>query len=543
MDTLIYQPRMMEYIEKHSNSGVMILVHGHTQAFGTDAYFQCRLCSHETAAEEMQSDDTNHWGDITPGFSWNGSRENAEIVYSRFNNSRNMEPFVIDRDYDGLGVANEVEISEEFRLLNNLYFDRSRNEYRDLETDTVVVKIEGDFVSVNRKYLKRYLAVKNMVMVVHIDSRYFTAHFDPAIMPFRDSSEAAEKLYSLNSGVSCGSPPLNNYSLLYAKTLIRGCKLEECGYWPYSEFDKQFEDYIIGLDGEGHDVNYTSNPDKLNNYFGKNPSAPHYLTPVFFRREVLQKYYENPKRYSVEDGIVRCGLQWSLYVDNQHDEYISAYLGDLGRDLPNQQEQQHWKSFNIATDGKLSDSKFKRDFAALFAEPDSPVFIFQNRYKSLNNLCDKKLGWPIFLPLHDDDQYNLENLRIPLSNAQPEFDMLILSLVKVLLDSLNEKQIVASLTVKSDDLKGSISKLEKWFEICGVADYADHIKFLRDLQELRSCGTGHRKGKGYDKIAKELNITDGDFKRSFKDILIQSIAFLDFLALNADALSAPGAKA
>ena len=153
------------------------------------------------------------------------------------------------------------------------------------------------------------------------------------------------------------------------------------------------------------------------------------------------------------------------------------------------------------------------------------------------------LGWPIFLPLHDDDQYNLENLRIPLSNAQPEFDMLILSLVKVLLDSLNEKQIVASLSVKSDDLKGSISKLEKWFEICGVADYADHIKFLRDLQELRSCGTGHRKGKGYDKIAKELNITDGDFKRSFKDILIQSIAFLDFLALNADALSAPGAKA
>ena len=538
MDTLIYQTGMMEYIEKYPNLGVMIPVYGHTGAFGTDAYFQCRLCSYETAAEEMTTDNTNRWDSVTPGFTQYGCGENAEIIYSRFNNDRNMEPFVIERDFNGLGVENEIEIVEEFRLLNNLYFERSRNEYRDLEADTVVIRIEGDFVCVNRKYLKRYLAVKNMVMLVHIDSRYITDRFDPEIKPqYEEHTESDDKIYTFNFGVLKDFPPKRNFSLFYVKALIRGCKLEECGYWPYDEVDRKYEDYIIGVNSDGQDILFSSDPDKLSNYFGKNPEAPHYLTPVFFKREVLQKYYGNPKRFSVEDGIIRCGVLWALYVDNQHDDYISAYLGDLGRDLPNQQEQQHWKSFNIAIDGKLSKSKFKRDFGAQFADPDSPVFIFQNKYKSLNLLSEKKLGWPIFLPLHDDDQYNLESLRIPLSNAQPEFDMLILSLVKVLLDSLNEKQIVSRLAVKPDELKGSISKLERWFDTCGIVDYAGHVKFLRNLQELRSCGTGHRKGKGYDKIVKELNVTDGDFRRSFKDILIQAIAFLDFVACNADALS------
>ena len=75
-------------------------------------------------------------------------------------------------------------------------------------------------------------------------------------------------------------------------------------------------------------------------------------------------------------------------------------------------------------------------------------------------------------------------------DAQPEFDSLILSLVKVLIDSINEKE----LKIESEkDIKG-IGKLEKWFQKQGYTDYEKHIKFLRDLQRLRSTGTGHRKG-------------------------------------------------
>ena len=75
----------------------------------------------------------------------------------------------------------------------------------------------------------------------------------------------------------------------------------------------------------------------------------------------LQKYYAEPNRYSVESGIIRCGTLWSLYIDNESSEYVVAYLGDLGRDLPSR-EQKHWKTYNIVIDGKLSKSKIMRDF-------------------------------------------------------------------------------------------------------------------------------------------------------------------------------------
>ena len=69
----------------------------------------------------------------------------------------------------------------------------------------------------------------------------------------------------------------------------------------------------------------------MSNYFGANPDAPHYLTPIFFDSAVLSKYYSNPEKYKVDDGIIRCGTLWSLYIDNQNTGYVSAYLGDLGR--------------------------------------------------------------------------------------------------------------------------------------------------------------------------------------------------------------------
>ena len=89
------------------------------------------------------------------------------------------------------------------------------------------------------------------------------------------------------------------------------------------------------------DSSDTSDPAKLSNYFGANPEAPHYLTPVFFKKEVLQRYLSHPDRYSVEDGYLRCQSLWGMAIDNHHKDYVSAYLGDLGRDLP-EAEQNHW---------------------------------------------------------------------------------------------------------------------------------------------------------------------------------------------------------
>ena len=63
---------------------------------------------------------------------------------------------------------------------------------------------------------------------------------------------------------------------------------------------------------------------------------------------------------------------------------------------------------------------------------------FKQHYVETNNAWEKRFGWPLFLPLSEDDQYTFDLLRSPLTDSQDEFDRLVLMLVKVIIDSLNE---------------------------------------------------------------------------------------------------------
>jgi hypothetical protein len=120
------------------------------------------------------------------------------------------------------------------------------------------------------------------------------------------------------------------FSRLLGKKIIPPLPVEKCGVWPYDAPARKFADYIIGMNAEGQNVVHTADEEELANYFGKNPGAPHYLTPVWFRREVLSKYYEHPEKYSVEDGYLRCGSLWGLSIDNDLPDHVVVYLGDLG---------------------------------------------------------------------------------------------------------------------------------------------------------------------------------------------------------------------
>lgn len=70
----------------------------------------------------------------------------------------------------------------------------------------------------------------------------------------------------------------------------------------------------------------------------------------------------------------------------------------------------------------------------------------------------------------------------------------------------------------------------------GLQGFESHIKFLRNLQELRSSGTGHRKGKGYQKISKVFDIQKGDYKKAFGNILEQANSFLYYINDNINAM-------
>ena len=533
----IYQVSIREWIENDWDKGIFVPVYGGRKDDKWDIFFQSYLVPADRTEEQLKTDTYDAYGLLRPGVTVYGAWDSGEAAYYKWGNNVSIEPLVIKRDYNDLARDN-IEIVEEFRFLFNLYYNSQSKEYVDLENDTSVVKISDDnLVSIHKRYLKSYLAIKNMALIIHIDSRctdivediFPTDSFD-----YRNDDNTV--FYTVNIGRGHNGIQEENFSILFGKKVLFGCKLKDCNIWPYNE-KKQYIEFIVGVDDNGRELHYTCDPSKLSNYFGANPDAPHYLTPIFFDSAVLSKYYSNPEKYKVDDGIIRCGTLWSLYIDNQNTGYVSAYLGDLGRNLPSEQEQYYWRGFNKALDAKLSTTKFKRDFMALPASSQSQDFVFKNTYVKTNRQFAEKAGWPLFLELDEQDRYNFEGLRIPINNSIVEMDMLVLSLVKVLLDSLNEKEIVSHLTGTYEKLVGSISKLEVWFQEKQLTGYQDHIKFLRNLQELRSSGTGHRTGKSYQKISKVFDIQKENYTETFSNILESATLFLNYISTHIEELS------
>jgi hypothetical protein len=286
----------------------------------------------------------------------------------------------------------------------------------------------------------------------------------------------------------------------------------------------KFEKFIVRIDNKGKEIRCTCDESKLGNNFGKNVESPHYLTRIFFKKEVLDKYYGKPSKYSIKDGYLfytrADGInEWCLPIDNNAESCVMVYLGDLGK-IPND-EQRHWKIYNIQK-GDFSSVSIMRDFQAEPCSPVEPALYFKEKFKIFNNNWETKNKWYFFKPLNKEDEHHLKTLRVP-SDEQKEFDELILSLNKIMVDSLNANEMKKELIFDKEDK--SINILQKYFEQKYKITFPQMIEFLKDLQNLRSSGSAHRKRNNYKKAYKKFD--KGSLSETFKDILIKSIIMLN----------------
>ena len=420
--------------------------------------------------------------------------------YLRFGNEDGIEPLVICRAFHGF-KEDYLEISEEFRLFHNLYHDRKQDRYikfDDSGNEEVVAIVKPKSAEIRMKEIRQFLAVKGMYLSIQFD---ITVSSNKILKEMgltaggRDVRDelACWKLSYSDFGFYV-DPSNRSSSNLQGIRLIEPLPKSKSGFDGFAEEPtKQYADFIIDMDGNGDEVVYTCNPDKLSDFFGANPGAPNYVTPVSFRKQVLDKYYQAPSRYKIDDGTLWCGSLWNMRIDNHHDDKVGAYLGDLGRELPHQ-EQLHWKSHNISSAPGYSEVTFRRNFKAEWVESDRPEHVFRERYRDLAEACLENLGWEIFLPLSNGDQYHIQSIRVPATDEQRDFDGLVLGLTTILVDSLNVRRL-KSLLPQSQE-KGSINLLATVLANYDTAgDSSKHIEFLRNLQSLRSSGSAHRKGE------------------------------------------------
>ena len=125
----------------------------------------------------------------------------------------------------------------------------------------------------------------------------------------------------------------------------------------------------------------------------------------------------------------------------------------------------------------------------------------------------------------------MDSLHIPIStdNAK-EFDEQLLAIVKVVIDSLNEKELAAGSGSLTADAKG-IDKLEA-FLTANKRCVPEMIEFLRNVQSLRSTTVAHRRSRDPGKNAAlraYFKMDAWNLRQVFEDILIHTIRTLNTL--------------
>jgi hypothetical protein len=470
-------------------------------------------------------------GGGTPGFSQWSDHGTTVSEYSRIQVSfEGAEPLIIVQEHMELLPDMLPQLCEEFRLYHNLWMspDGTKAKAASVAGEVVdVARITQNHVEVRLPYLIRYAAGRQTDIVLYIDSvRFFpgleaTADELQAI-GYQTQTERAN--YFLHAGTVGGE--YGPFSRLCGKVVVPAPPLERAGIWPFKlEDGDEYTTFIISENEHGDPVEYTCDPDALANYFGANPDAPNYLTPVFFDRAVLDRYYAD-ERYRVGDGNISCGRAWSLRLDNDSTDHVIVFLGDLGEYLP-ARERPHWRTHNIAPVGHMSETLVRRAFLGQPASPQSADLRFRHDFPQFCADWEEEYGWPLFKPLNEADEHLFRQLRIPSRASHAELEPQVLALTKMLVDSLNERKLSRLLGASREGERG-ISKLERWLESQDYTAIERDIGFLRRLQSLRSKLVAHRKDGKIGVFLQENEVAP-DAATEVTSLLEQALSLLDGL--------------
>jgi hypothetical protein len=446
-------------------------------------------------------------------------------------NGIKFRPFVIYRYFHGF-IPNTFELVQNFILYHEAFFVSQENEYRFIDENgelQTLARIKKDnnnhLVLVDAHYLKDYLAANRCCLVrYHDHMRYAVEDISRQIKRQFKSTVLRDKLacFKLLLRTDMLRKEYRSASCLFGKDIVL----------PYPnpikprnlsiiKDKKKFATFIIGQNEQGENIEVTCNPDELSNYF-TDRGNPHFLTPIFFKREVLQKYYDEPSRYKVNGSSVKCLDLWLLRIDTTEEGLIQTWLGDLGG-IP-YKEQLHWRQFNVPPKGKITKHRWLHDFMAEFAEPaGDPIYNFRVAFEEVQKATKTIYGEELFRELDQKDRYAYETLHLPLTEEWKEFDEQTQALAKFTIDSLNVDLLSreSGKRINGTSIKGSLDLLEAFLNKKGIStEYVKRILLpLRIVQTIRSTGAAHRKGsKFYDQL-KRFQLANISNREKMKKIL------------------------
>ena len=461
--------------------------------------------------------------DGKPGFNFKSTHQDGEkvVIYHR-NCEAPFEPLIIKQEFHEV-VPDSLLLSEEFRLLMNLWQDPQSGNYYMISDDgskELVVRFIDEKVEIRTPILRRYQAARQLDLVLFTDSTVCTQCFVPIktlnSLSFQEIIDDNLGCISMDVYPSI-SQDFENHSCLLVKCILPPPPREKCGIWPFKS-EQEYPEFIIGEDEDGTPIKWTCNPNELD--------RPLRLIPVFFKKDVLQRYYDDSDLYSVSSSSLQCAQKWRVDIDNNNVSFVSVFLGDIGRRIPSS-HWQHWLSHNISPIYSMSRPNMLRAFCNMPVDDDGLEYLFKHKYSELQKEWEQSWGWRLHREPAKQDAGAIKRLRVPLNETEVEFKQQLLNLAVVLVEFLNEKCIVKQCPEAKDE-KGGISKLEYFLKHYSYPHVERDISVLRTVQSMRSRIAVHASGSNGQKYLDE-QLNGKTTQEYFVFLLEKVVTMLDSL--------------
>lgn len=461
---------------------------------------------------------------------------------------KGIEPFIFSKYFSFIdGQESYIDISEEFILYFKLY-EKGQNKQNRIfyyidengDLDEVIV-IEQKNIKIKLRYLKEYISIRKVHFSICFDFlNIANLTLNNLGVDSFDIDYKSENYNYSHLVTSLDFEKDKSQSWIHGKTIIHPDKKLKNYHFDYE--NAKYEEFIVGYDKDGQFIlkDCSKTNDKL-------------LTLTFFKKEVLNKYYNEPDKYDV-DGFGVSSKFFSLKIDNNVDDYVPVFLTELG--ILSRKEQLHWKQYNIPPQKGVSSTFYNTMIEGNWAEyPDTPDLYFKHKYESFNEKWEQKFGWKFYKPLSKEDTFRFTSLHIPTTNNVKSFCEQILSLSIITIDRLNEEEIkkqteksvsnvkafkktlvdnkidVPYNVVIQDKPERGLAKLEKFLEKNAVT-LPEMNTFLRTLYDLRSGLLAHSFSDSNDKCKKALayfGVSENNYIEVAKEIFIKAVITMNTL--------------
>jgi hypothetical protein len=291
-------------------------------------------------------------------------------------------------------------------------------------------------------------------------------------------------------------------AVLRAVTILERPSREEV-LQPWDREDRSGFEYPIGIDpATGNRVTATHPPHE-------------FLTAVFFREAVLEKYYNDPSVYVVEESLVRGGRQWTLPIARTGRGTIQAWLGDVAK-LP-RSVQQHWQAYAVVDEGGVPEWRIRTDFLAQFVEipAEGPIARLKEAITAANEVAEQRFQHPLYAEVDPMHAESIRVLRIPPNTSIDAFVEQVRPLALLVVDHLNPAFLEAANAPPADGTLNRLALVLADLDGRTEDDARELLGGLYAVQSIRSTVVSHRAGATAQRALERAEISLYDLPTGF----------------------------